>query len=482
MGHGASVHAALAAVVGDQHVRLPDPAQSDALRPYLRDWRGRYEGRCLAWVQPANTAEVVDVVRVCATNGWPIVPQGGNTSLVGGAVPDDSGTQIVLHLGRLTHVRVLDAPNLSITVEAGCTLDAVREAARKAGLMFPLSLASGGSCTIGGNLATNAGGTQVLRYGTARELCLGLEVVTAQGDCWQQLQGLRKDNTGYALRDLMIGSEGTLGIITAATLRLFPMPRGEATALVSCRGLAEAVTLLHRARQALDAGLVAFEAMAPRALALVQAHLPAVTSALPAAASAGHHGWAVLIEHTSPHSQAHAGDTLAALLADALADSLIDDAVVAQSERQRAAMWALREGIPLAERTEGIMVKHDIGLPASRLADWSAETEQAIGRQWPQARVVCFGHLGDGNLHYNVQAPPAQAHGDAFRAFEQEVNRLVFDAVRAHGGTISAEHGIGVLRREELVRHRDPAAIAAMRAIKRALDPHNLLNPGRVLG
>ena len=504
--HAAAIDAArwqlLRHLVGDAHVLQAEQMDDHHRRRHLHDWRGRYQGRCRAVVSPGSTQEVQNVVRACQVWGWPVVPQGGNTSLVGGSVPDDSGHHVVLHLGRLRQVRQLDADNLTITVEAGCTLDEVRQHAAQAGWLFPLSLASGGQCTIGGNLATNAGGTQVLRYGTARELCLGLEVVTAQGECWSQLAGLRKNNTGYDLKDLFIGSEGTLGVITAATLKLFPAPRGTATALLRCPDAGAAVALLTRARQRLDAGLVAFEAMAPRPLALVQRHLPEVTRGLgpwstpaglatnqPASAAASTpadappplDGWLVLIEHVGPRDTTLIEQELADLLEQAQHDGLIDDAWLARSLAQQQAMWRLRESIPLAEKTEGLMVKHDIGLPTSVIPTWLSQCEQVLQQRWPGCQVVCFGHLGDGNLHYNVQPPAELKQGAAFEHFEREVNTVVFDLVQAHGGTLSAEHGIGVLRRDELARRAPPEGLAMMRAIKQALDPQGLFNPGRLI-
>ncbi|HET6789571.1 MAG TPA: FAD-binding oxidoreductase, partial [Aquabacterium sp.] len=344
--------------------------------------------------------------RACAAQGVSIVPQGGNTSLVGGSVPDGSGQQLVLNLQRLRQVRQTDTANLSLTAEAGCTLHEVQQLADAAGLLFPLSLASQGSCTLGGNLASNAGGTQVLRYGTARELCLGLEVVTAQGEIWSGLSGLRTDNTGYDLRDLFIGSEGTLGIITAATLRLYPRPRGQATALVGCGSAAEAVTLLQLARQELDAGLTAFEAMAALPLQLVQRHHPEVAAVLaglmlPSASSQS--AWTVLIENVSHESSEHAQARLHGLLEQALSKGLIHSAALASNQAQQRAMWQLRETIPLSERAEGLMVKHDIGLPTSAIPAFVTRCEHEIAARWRDARIVCFGHLGDGNLHYNVQ-------------------------------------------------------------------------------
>jgi len=473
---------ALRAALGPVGVLTPSP--DDPLERYQLDWRRRYQGQALAVVRPADSAEVATVVQLCARYGASVVPQGGNTSLVGGSVPDQSGTQIVLNLSRLNKVLGVDQANLSMTVQAGCLLADVQAAADHAGLLFPLTLASQGSCTIGGNLASNAGGTQVLRYGTARELCLGLELVTPQGHIWHGLQGLRKDNTGYDLRHLMVGSEGTLGVITAATLRLFPRPRGQATALLACPDLDAALALLQAARDTLDAGLTGCELMGRLPLELVRQHHPDVASVLVQAGQAPGTelpAWAVLIEHTSCESDVHAQERLGALLDGAMAQGHVSHAVMASNQTQRQAMWHLRETIPLAERAHALMVKHDIGVPSSAIPRFVADCTQAIADRWPQACVVCFGHMGDGNLHYNVQPPPACAAGAELDAFELQVNELVFDHVARFGGTISAEHGIGVLRRDELARRKSGVALSMMHAIKQALDPDGLMNPGRVL-
>ncbi len=473
--------AALRAALGDAAVLVPEDTSPDTQARHLVDWRGRYRGQARAIVRPASADQVATAVRLCSAHGVSIVPQGGNTGLVGGGVPDATGTQVVLHLGRLNKVLAVDADNLSMTVEAGCTLAQVQAAAAQAGLLFPLSLASEGSCTIGGNLATNAGGTQVLRYGTARQLCLGLQVVTARGEVLDMLRSLRKDNTGYALRDLYIGSEGTLGIITAATVGLHPRPRGLCTALVTCTTLEAAVALLAATRAALDAGLTAFEVMGALPLKLVQRHLPQAAQVAQTVSLGDDGMWLVLIEVTSARSEQDASEALEHALATALGEGLVSQAIVAHSDAQRQAMWGLREAIPLAEKSEGLMVKHDIGMPTSAVPGFVATTGQTIAARWPGAQVVCFGHLGDGNLHYNVQPPPEAASGDALQAFEGEVNAVVFDAVQVRGGTLSAEHGIGVLRRAELARRTPAVALQTMHAIKQALDPDGVLNPGRVL-
>lgn len=477
---------ALRASLGTAHVLQADA--SDPLERHLVDWRQRYRGQALAVVRPGSTEQVAMVVRLCAEHGVSIVPQGGNTGLVGGSVPDASGRQVLLHLGRLRAVRQVDVDNQSMVLEAGCTLREAQATAESHGLLFPLRLASEGSCTVGGVLATNAGGTQVLRYGTARELCLGLEVVTAQGQVWHGLQGLRKNNSGYDLRDLMVGSEGTLGIITAATLKLHPAATGTTTALLACDGPEAAVHLLRRCRQALDAGLTAFELMAPLPLRLVQHHLPDAARVLhtwcPTGQPMPH--WLVLLELTHTRDEQLGSQALHTVLSTAMADGLVHaQALLSSQGAQQSAMWSLREAIPLAEKCEGVLVKHDIGLPTSTVASFLQTMASTLEQRWPGARPVCFGHLGDGNLHYNVQAPSSVGMqprpGAAFEAFEAEVNDAVFDMVLALGGTLSAEHGIGALRASQLASRHDPVALGMMRSIKQALDPAGTLNPGRVL-
>ena len=462
----------LRAIVGAGNVLT---SGSGDLSAYEVDWRKRYRGEALAVVRPGTTAEVAAIVALCNEHGLAIVAQGGNTGLVGASVPDASGTQLLMSLTRLNKVRAIDAANLTMTVEAGCVLQSIQEAAAEAGLLFPLSLAAEGSCTIGGNLATNAGGTQVLRFGNARELCLGVEVVTAAGEVWNGLTGLRKDNTGYDLRDLFVGSEGTLGIITAATLKLFPQPVAVTTALAALPTLEAAVELLQLARARLGAALTGFEVMGDHALGLVRKHFPHLPQPLPPAA------WTVLLEQSDSEAQEHAQALFEALLETALERGLISDAAVAASIDQSNAMWHLRESIPLAQSLEGPNIKHDIALPVSAIPRFVAQTDAALLRSFPGVRVVDFGHLGDGNLHYNVQAP---ADCDAARFLvehEHAVNTLVYDALAPFGGSISAEHGIGALKREELAQRKSPVALALMRSIKSALDPRGLLNPGRVL-
>ncbi len=450
------------------------------LSAWERDWRKRNQGQVLAVVRPCATKEVADVVKLCAWYqaelGVSIVPQGGNTGLVDGSTPDASGQQIVLSMTRMNVVRRIDAANLALTAEAGCVLQNLQLAAAEAGFLFPLSLAAEGSCTIGGNLGTNAGGTQVLRFGNARSLCLGLEVVTPQGDIWHGLSGLRKDNTGYDLQDLLIGSEGTLGIITAATLKLYPLPAAKLTAWAAVPSLEHAVTLLGLAHQHLGAGLTGFEVMGQFALSLVDKHFPQQRVPLFQQTP-----WCVLLENSDHESEQHARAQFERLLETALEAGCITDAVVAENLTQAKALWHIRESIPLAQPLEGLNIKHDVSIPVSRIPEFVRATDGILETALPGVRLVNFGHLGDGNLHYNVQAPLGSDPLAFLNDHEDEVNSLVFDSVSQFGGSISAEHGVGRMKIDKLVKHKSPVALEMMRAIKRGLDPTNLMNPGRVV-
>jgi FAD/FMN-containing dehydrogenase len=455
-------------------------ADATDMASFLTDWRGKWTGRAVAVVQPDSTADVAAVLRWCHEHRVPVVPQGGNTGLSGGSTPDDSGQALVLSLVRMNKVRSVDALNNTLVADAGATLQQVQEAAREADRLFPLSLAAEGSCTIGGNLATNAGGVQVLRYGNARELCLGLEVVTAEGEVWKALSGLRKDNTGYDLRDLFIGSEGTLGVITAATLKLFPRPAAQAAAFVAVPTPEAAVQLLQLAQVRLGSGLTAFELMSDICIGLVEKHVAAARLPL-----AERSPWYVLLEVSDSHDEAHAGNAIEGLLEAALEQGLAADAALSASLAQFQALWALREDISESQGAEGKTIKHDISLPISCIAEFVASTSAAIERHFPGQRLVAFGHLGDGNLHYNVSPAADKSgpeHAAAFVALEGAINRLVHDAVVAHGGSISAEHGLGVLRRDESARYKSAVEMKLMRAVKNALDPHGLMNPGKLLG
>lgn len=456
---------ALRQIVGSTRV-LSDTAD---LAPYLVDWRGRYRGAALCVVQPASTAEVAAVVKACAAAGVALVPQGGNTSLCGAATPDGTGQAVIVSLGRLNRVLALDTENNTVTVEAGCTLAAVQAAALAAGRLFPLALASQGSCQIGGNLSTNAGGVQVLRYGNTRELTLGLEVVLPDGEIWNGLRGLRKDNTGYDLKHLFVGAEGTLGIITGAVLKLFPLPETQATCWLNVASPAAAVALLNRAKQAFDAQLTAFELVSETSLGLVLRHIPGSSRPTPASP------WYVLAEFSGLAPAA-----LEAWLADCLCDGAVSDGTLAASQAQAEKLWALREHISEAQKIEGFSIKHDIAVPVSRIAEFLATADAALAAAFPGIRVVAFGHVGDGNLHYNLSRPEA---GDSaqFLVAQPTVNRIVHDIVHGLAGSISAEHGLGQLKREEILRYKSPVEMTLMRTIKQALDPQGLMNPGKLL-
>lgn len=465
--------ATLRGIVGDAHV-LTD----GDLSAYEQDWRKRVHGKSLAVVRPASTQEVAAVVKACAQAHTPIIAQGGNTGLSVGSTPDSSGQQVVLSLLRMQALRQLDADNLTVTVEAGMILQTLQDTADKAGFLFPLSLAAEGSCTIGGNLGTNAGGTQVLRYGNARELCLGLEVVTAQGDIWNGLTGLRKDNTGYDLRDLFIGSEGTLGIITAATMKLFPQPAAQLTAFAAVPSMEAAVRLLGLAHQHLAAGLTGFEVMGKFALSLVVKHMPQLRVPFADMAEAP---YCVLLENSDSESESHARARFEHLLELAFEDGCVLDAVVAESMAQAHDLWHIRESIPLAQAEEGLNIKHDISVQASRIPAFVEYADAVLLREIPGVRLVNFGHLGDGNLHYNVQVPEGQDGKQFLNEKENLVNTLVYDAVAKFDGSFSAEHGVGALKADKLEHYKSPVALGMMRAIKQTLDPQAIMNPGCVL-
>jgi len=461
----------LRAIVGAAHVLT----EGD-LGAWEQDWRKRARGKALAVVRPASTAELAQVVKACAAAGHSLVPQGGNTGLVVGSTPDASGRQVVLSLARMNAVRGIDADNLTMTVEAGCILQAVQDAAQAAGLVFPLSLAAEGSCTIGGNLSTNAGGTQVVRYGNARELCLGLEVVTAQGEVWNGLSGLRKDNTGYDLRDLFIGSEGTLGVITAATLKLYPPPAATLTAWAAVPSVEDAVKLLALAHRDLGAGLTGFEMMGQFALSLVARHFTQLRVPFWQESA-----YCVLLENSDHESELHARTQFERLLETAIEQGCVTDAVVAENLTQANQLWHIRESIPLAQAEEGLNIKHDISLPVSRIPAFCHETDALLAREIAGVRLVNFGHLGDGNLHYNVQAPAGGDPAAFLREQEERINVLVYDQVTKFDGSISAEHGVGSLKVDKLPGYKPAVALDLMRSLKKALDPQNILNPGRVV-
>lgn len=452
---------------------LTDPQD---MTPFLTDWRKQWRGTARAVVQPDSAPDVAAIIRWCNATGTPVTPQGGNTGLSGGTVPSSS-EGIVLSLIRLNKTRSLDPANNTITVEAGCVLQKVQDAARAAQRFFPLSLAAQGSCTIGGNLSTNAGGTAVLRYGNARELCLGLEVVTPQGETWDGLRGLRKDNTGYDLRDLFIGAEGTLGVITAAVLKLYPLPAARVAALVAVESAAHALQLLNLSQQRLGPALTAFELISDLCLDLVLQHQSALRMPFNARSP-----WYVLMEATDLVEEARAADGLTAAIESGLTTGCATDAVVATSLTQSANLWALRESISEAQGAAGKNIKHDIAVPVSRTADFIDEAQRAVLDVLPSARPVVFGHLGDGSLHFNVSAASRDAEAEAaLLAAQSLLNRVVHDLVDRYGGSISAEHGLGVLRRDEAARYKSSVEVGLMRTIKRALDPLGIMNPGKVL-
>ena len=434
---------------------------------------GTVRGRAPLLLRPADTGEVAALLELCHEFEVPVVAQGGNTGLTGGGVPDASGRLVVLSLGRLDRIREIDPLNDTITVEAGCILAVVQNAAAEAGRLFPLSLGAQGSCQIGGNLAANAGGVNVLRYGMARSLVLGLEVVLADGSVWDGLRALRKDNTGYDLKQLFIGAEGTLGVITAAVLRLVPRPREVRTAWLGVASPRAAVELFALVRDRLGETITSFELLSNAGLELAVAYLPRARRPLRHAAP-----WHVLIE-VAWSLDAGLAARLEEVLAEAAADNLVLDAVIAQSEAQRQALWALRENQTDAMAQAGTVLRHDVAVPVSRVPDL-IERGQAMLEAWlPGIRIMPFGHVGDGNIHYNL-LPPEGMSGEEFRALAGEVQERVFDLVEALGGSISAEHGIGRLKRAELVRRKAPLELALMRKLKAALDPKGILNPGAV--
>ena len=463
----------LRSVVGDAHVHT----RASDMAPFVSDWRRQYPGNALAVVRPGCTEEVAQVVAACAKAGVKLVPQGGNTGLVGGSTPDDSGRELVLNLGRMLAVRHVDPLDNSMTLEAGCTVLAAQEAAAHAGRLFPLSLASEGSATVGGVLSTNAGGEQVLRYGNTRDLTLGLEVVLADGRVWNGLSALRKDNTGYDLKHLFIGGEGTLGVITAATFKLFAQPRQVVTGWVALRDAGAAVRLLSRMTEAVGERVTAFELIGREALAQVLAHPgPGMRDPLPGNGAS----WMALFDVSETAGSIDLSAPVEQVLADAAEAGDIDDAVLATSQAQAHALWALREHIPEAQKLDGPSVKHDISVAVSRIPAFIETANAQLERLLPGIRICCFGHVGDGNLHYNQSKPRDMADAD-FLALEPAIHEVVYDVTTRLRGSISAEHGIGRLKQEAFLRTKPALALELMQRIKSALDPQALLNPGRML-
>jgi FAD/FMN-containing dehydrogenase len=461
----------LKAVVGPRGF-LDDPADT---APYVTEARGRFVGRCRAVIRPASTAEVAEVVRLCAEAGQAIVPQGGNTSLVGGSIPFESGTEIVLNLGRMNRVRDLDALNHTITVEAGCVLQTVQQAAQDADRLLPLSYGAEGSCQIGGCLATNAGGTMTLRYGNTRDLVLGVEVVLPDGRVWDGLRRLRKNNTGYDLKHLFIGAEGTLGIITAAVLKLVPRPRQVETAFVAVPDPTAAIALLADLREATGDALCAFELIPRRGLDFARRHVTGVVDPL-----ADVHAWYVLVEAGAGTGEGALRTLFEDGLARGLESELVLDAVIAENSKQRQAFWLIREALVEAQKYEGGSLKNDVSVPVSRVADFITEATRAVEALIPGIRAVPFGHVGDGNIHFNLNQPEG-ADTAAFMARWDEIQTLVNDIVGRLDGSISAEHGIGRIKRQELARVKSPVELDLMRAVKAALDPKGIMNPNKLL-
>ncbi|UIN22848.1 FAD-binding oxidoreductase [Herbaspirillum frisingense] len=460
----------LHAIVGDAGL----VTEAEAQAPYLKDWLGKWQGRVAVVVRPADTAQTAEVVRLCHLTHTPIVTQGGNTGMSGGATPDDSGAQVILSTTRMNRVREVDPINNTMTVDAGVILAHAQEAARGAGRYFPLSLGAEGSCTVGGNLATNAGGIAVLRFGNMRELALGLEVVLPDGRIWNGLRGLRKDNTGYDLRDLFIGSEGTLGVITGAVLKLFSQPHARATAWVGADSPAQLADLLARTRARCGDRLVAFEMMSAASLALVLQHV--TDTRAPLARATPYNALIELADTEDLGLQA----MLEEVLGRALEDETISDAMFCTSGTQAAALWKIREGISQAQVRAGKVIKHDIALPISAIAGFVAQAEALIADCGLAAQIINFGHLGDGNLHFNVMIPLSSTYEDVKQA-TLLLNRLVHDLVTDLQGSISAEHGVGQLRRDELQHYKSPLEMELMLRIKQAFDPNLIMNPGKLL-
>jgi len=467
----------LRAIVGDKGLITDDAGK----HPYLTDWRDNYLGTALAVVRPATTEEVAGVVKLCAAEKVAIVPQGGNTGLVGGGMPHEDGREIVLSLGRMNRILEIDEIGYSMTVEAGVILKTIQETAAAHDRLFPLSLAAEGSCTIGGNLSTNAGGVQVLHYGNTRHLVLGLEVVTPAGEVWNGLRALKKDNTGYDLRDLYLGAEGTLGIITKAVLKLWPKPKDVATSWIAVPSPQAAVDLLSGAHAASEDNVTSCELMARQGVDFVLKHIPGANDPL-----AGRHDWYVLLEWSSTRARREGANEIGlrekmeTYLGEAMDKGLVLDAAIAQNEAQGRAFWALRENHSEAQKREGPSIKHDISVAVSKIPAFMTEGLAAMKRALPDCRPVPFGHVGDGNLHFNCQSPPGWDK-KRFNEHSEAISGAVYDLVVGYGGSISAEHGIGRLKVDELAHYRSKIELDTMRSIKRALDPQNLMNPGKII-
>jgi FAD/FMN-containing dehydrogenase len=459
-------------IVGENNVL----SAYEDLIPFIKDWRGIYLGATAAVVRPANTQEVAAVIHYCSQRGIAIVPQGGNTGMCGAAIPNPNGEVIVLSLARMNKIRSIDALNNTLTVDAGCVLAAIQGTAAEVDRLFPLSLGAEGSCQIGGNLSTNAGGVNVLRYGNTRDLVLGLEVVLPDGRIWDGLRSLRKDNTGYDLKQLFIGAEGTLGIITGATLKLFPRPIANATAWMAVPSPESALRLLALIRQHCGERISAFEIISRHSLELVWRHIPNTRDPLDTP-----HEWQVLTELADSGDLTSLRADLERALESAINEGLVVDAIVAENRSQAQSLWHMRESIPEGARQEPVMVyRHDIAVAVSRIPEFIAEAGAALEARFPGVRLICFGHLGDGNLHYNAYIPE-RLRNDPKSRNADDVTQTVYDIVRQYGGSFSAEHGIGQSKVNELVRYKSSVEMDLMRTIKSALDPKGLFNPGKIL-
>jgi FAD/FMN-containing dehydrogenase len=469
--------AKLRAIVGDKGLILDEKDK----HPFLTDWRENYLGAALAIVRPATTEEVASVVKLCAAEKVAICPQGGNTGMSGGATPQEDGSEIVLSLTRMNRILEVDKVGYSMTVEAGVILQTIQETASDNDRLFPLSLGAEGSCTIGGNLSTNAGGGQVLHYGNTRQLVLGIEVVLPNGDIWDGLRALKKDNTGYDLRDLYLGAEGTLGIITKAVLKLWPKPKDVATSWNAVASPEAAVELLSGAYAASEDNVTSCELMGRQGLEFVFAHIPGAADPL-----ADKHDWYVLLEWASTRAprerenQSGLRDKMEAYLGEAMEKGLVLDAVIAQNEAQARAFWTMRESHSEGQKREGPSIKHDISVAVSKLPTFVTEGLAAMKKALPECRPVPFGHVGDGNLHFNCQSPPGWSKPQ-FMAYSDKISGAIYDLVTSYGGSISAEHGIGRIKVDELTHYRSKIELDVMRSLKRALDPDNIMNPGKVI-
>lgn len=463
---------ALRKIVGEKYVVCDSKDQ----KKYLADWYGRSSGNALAVVLPKTTADVQQIMALCIRHKVALIPQGGNTGLVGGALPDQTGSELVINLQRMNAIRNFDTKSKTITLEAGVILGNLHELAKEQDLEFPLTLGSQGSCTVGGILATNAGGTAVIRYGNARDLCLGLEFVTPMGEVVHSLKGLRKDNTGYDLRNLMIGSEGTLGIITAAVLKLYPVPKAKLSALVSMANVENAITFLEHTQAMANSILTGFELISDYCLQLVEHYFPQFkypfTTSTP---------YCILLELSDHESEEHAFALLNQLLESALEAEIISDAIIPQSISQSNAFWSLREHIPLAQVEDGKNIKHDISLPISCIPEFLKNSQVQLEKEFPECRIIAFGHLGDGNLHFNVAAPVHEQNLESFLENKGQINTIIHDMVHALNGSISAEHGIGSHKMKDLQKYKSAVELQIMKSIKAAIDPHKIMNPEKII-